>query len=327
VGLRNWWRNIEWISDGRVTRGDGWSMDSLSSVQKTVAIVLAALVISGWGYAFMLSADNGALKANMDRAEDDLKKQGIALAKLQRDAENAKAALERNKRSSSASGSNFRDPRVSEFLSKLKSGEVTLDKSKWRSNDEVAGPEDSVTSFRAMGADLPEDRDLDAMLASEDPNEREDAVEALAESGRPDALELLGLSLGDVDEDVREAAIDGLAAMGGNEAAEALAAGLRDPEAWNREEALDALVKIGGDKAAQSLAVALRVKDTALRKSAVEGLGEIGGEEAVKVLGLALRDKDPAVRQAAVEALEEIGGEAAMKLIESAEDNMTETIQ
>jgi HEAT repeat protein len=296
-------------------------MGSLSSVQKTVAIVLAALAISGWGYAFMLSADNGSLKAAMDRAEQDLKKQGIALAKLQRDAENAKAALERNKRSSSASGSNFRDPRVSEFLSKLKSGEVTLDKSKWRSNDEVAGPEDSVASFRAMGADLPEDRDLDAMLASEDPNEREGAVEALAESGRPDALELLGLSLSDVDEDVREAA------MGGDEAAEVLAAGLGDPEAWNREEALAALAKIGGDKAAHSLAVALRVKDTALRKSAVEGLGEIGGEEAVKVLELALRDKDPAVRQAAVEALEEIGGATAMKLIESAKDNMTETIQ
>jgi HEAT repeat protein len=295
-------------------------MDSLSNAQKTVAIILVALAIFGWGYAFMLSADNSSLQAAVTRTAADLKTQEFALAKVQRGAEKAKAALKSNKRSSSASGPTFRDHRISELLSKLQSGEVTLDKSKWFSNEEVAGPEDSVASLRGMDTDMPNDRSLDELLASEDSNERENAVDALAESGRPDALELLGLSLGDADEDVREAAIDGLAAMGGDEAAEALAAGLRDPEAWNREEALAALVNIGGDKAAQSLAVALRVKDTALRKSAVEGLGEIGGEEAVKVLGFALQDKDPAVRQAAVEALEDIGGETALELIESAED-------
>ncbi len=45
-------------------------------------------------------------------------------------------------------------------------------------------------------------------LMREDSSEREDAVDALGESRRPEAVELLRLALKDADEDVREAAID-----------------------------------------------------------------------------------------------------------------------
>ena len=44
-------------------------------------------------------------------------------------------------------------------------------------------------------------------LMREDSSEREDAVDALGESKRPEAIELLSLALEDADEDVREAAV------------------------------------------------------------------------------------------------------------------------
>ncbi len=62
---------------------------------------------------------------------------------------------------------------------------------------------------RASQKDVPPDiRRLEAALMSGDSSEREDAVDALGESRRPEAVELLRLALKDADEDVREAAID-----------------------------------------------------------------------------------------------------------------------
>ena len=65
---------------------------------------------------------------------------------------------------------------------------------------------------------------------SEDSLEREDAVDALGESKRPEAIELLRLALEDADEDVREAAVDALEEIGGDEAAQALAIALQDED-------------------------------------------------------------------------------------------------
>ncbi len=56
-----------------------------------------------------------------------------------------------------------------------------------------------------MPTDIPR---LQVALMSEDSSEREDAVDALGESGRPEAVEFLRLALEDRDEDVREAAVD-----------------------------------------------------------------------------------------------------------------------
>jgi HEAT repeat protein len=49
---------------------------------------------------------------------------------------------------------------------------------------------------------------LQVALMSGDSSEREDAVDALGESRRLEAVPLLRLALKDADEDVREAAID-----------------------------------------------------------------------------------------------------------------------
>ncbi len=116
---------------------------------------------------------------------------------------------------------------------------------------------------------------LRAALRSDDSWEREDAVEALAEIGRPEAVQFLRPALRDEDEDVREAAIAALANIGGDEAALALAIVLQDEDEWFREEA-------------------------------VEALGEIGGESAIRLLEQALEDENEDVREIAADLLEEL---------------------
>ena len=113
---------------------------------------------------------------------------------------------------------------------------------------------------------------VQAALESPDPEERENAVETLGESGHPEAITTLSLALGDENEDVREAAID-------------------------------ALADIGGEEAAQALAIALQDEDAELREDAVEALREIGGETAIHLLEQALQDNDKFVRHTAAKLL------------------------
>jgi len=68
---------------------------------------------------------------------------------------------------------------------------------------------------------------LQVALMREDSSERENAVHALGESKRLEAVELLTLALKDADEDVRAAAVAALANIGGDEAAKALMGGVR----------------------------------------------------------------------------------------------------
>lgn len=116
---------------------------------------------------------------------------------------------------------------------------------------------------------------IQASFESENPENREEAVEMLGYSGSPDAIAKLNLALTDENSDVREAAID-------------------------------ALADIGGDEAVQALAVALGDKNAALRESAVDALSKIGGEAAMHVLTRALQDNDEFVRETAAEVLSQI---------------------
>ena len=128
------------------------------------------------------------------------------------------------------------------------------------------------TSLKHVPPDI---RRLEAALISGDSSEREDAVDALGESGRPEAVELLSMALEDADEDVREAAVD-------------------------------ALEEIGGDEAAQALAIALEDEDSSVREEAVEAPGEIGGETAMGLLEQALADADESIRETAADILAEL---------------------
>jgi len=116
---------------------------------------------------------------------------------------------------------------------------------------------------------------LQAALRSDDSWEREDAVEALGDIGRPEAVQFLRQALRDEDGDVREAAIA-------------------------------ALANIGGDRAAQALAIVLEDEDEWFREEAIEALGEIGGESAIRLLEQALEDEDEGVRETARDLLEEL---------------------
>ena len=114
-----------------------------------------------------------------------------------------------------------------------------------------------------------------ASFESTNPENREDAVEMLGQSGSPDAIAKLSLALTDENTDVREAAID-------------------------------ALADIGGDEAAQALAVMLQDEDAALREDTVEALGVIGGDVAMNLLEQAVHDNDEFVRETAAELLSQI---------------------
>ena len=116
---------------------------------------------------------------------------------------------------------------------------------------------------------------MQASFESTNPENREDAVEMLGQSGSPDAIAKLSLALTDENTDVREAAID-------------------------------ALTDIGGDEAAQALAVMLQDEDAALREDTVEALGVIGGDVAMNLLEQAVHDNDEFVRETAAELLSQI---------------------
>lgn len=116
---------------------------------------------------------------------------------------------------------------------------------------------------------------LQAALSSEDAGDREEAVDALGESGRPEAVAPLRLALADQDEDVREAAIMALAEIGGDAAAQALALALDDEDPWLREEAVDALGEIGGEIAIGFLEQALADDEESVREAAAEKLARV----------------------------------------------------
>ena len=132
-----------------------------------------------------------------------------------------------------------------------------------------------VNTRRGALKDVPTDiPSLQVALMSGDSSEREDAVDALGESQRLEAVAVLRLALEDVDEDVREAAIDALEEIGGDEAAQALAIALEDEDSWVREEAVEALGEIGGETAIGLLEQALADQDESIRETAADILAE-----------------------------------------------------
>ncbi len=85
---------------------------------------------------------------------------------------------------------------------------------------------------------------LQAALSSGGAAVREEAVEALGESGRPEAVAPLRLALADKDEDVRDAAIIALGEIGGEIAIGLLEQALVDEEEFVREAAAKKLARV-----------------------------------------------------------------------------------
>ncbi len=147
-------------------------------------------------------------------------------------------------------------------------------------NSEQNGPAQTIVftkpeANRSQAATAVDNNVVQAVFVSPNPEDREDAVETLGQSGQTDQIGNLSLALTDVNTDVREAAIDALADIGGDEAAQALAVALGDENAALREGAVDALGKIGGKTAIQVLARALQDNDEFVRETAAEVLSQI----------------------------------------------------
>jgi HEAT repeat protein len=146
-------------------------------------------------------------------------------------------------------------------------------------------------------------------LASNDPEVRRLAAQALGADESAEAPALIARALGDSDWRVRkEAALAAMAAPRRVDVLRELLAALGDRDNVGlRNSAVEALVAIGPDAVPTSIA-ALRTLDADGRKLAIEALGGIPDARGAEALASALSDEDPNVRQAAAEAL----GAAAM---------------
>ncbi len=150
---------------------------------------------------------------------------------------------------------------------------------------------------------------------------RREAVDALAKTGSPGAMQQLEAAIEDADRDVRIAAVRILGRKrhpGALDAVQAAVDGksLRDADLTEKTAFFEAYGLLAGPKGMAKLASLLeprgllrRKEDPQIRACAAMALGKIGTPEAREVLSRAVGDKDPLVRNAVNRALE--GGTSA----------------
>jgi HEAT repeat protein len=151
-------------------------------------------------------------------------------------------------------------------------------------------------------------------LAGEEPARRREALEALAEQGDEEAVEILVTSLCDASPGVQQAAMNGLVRIGGPRVVTRLIQMLREPPAV-RNSAIEVLERIGTD-VLESILPLLGAPDPNVRKFIVDILGKQDDPRAVSYVMPLLSDPDANVRAAAAETLGHLGaGEAVPRLI------------
>ena len=144
-----------------------------------------------------------------------------------------------------------------------------------------------------------------------DPQEREEAAEALGRQPGAESLRLLKGLLADERSAVARAAVRSLAARGSREAAAEIIPLLRSEEARLRSLAVEILVKMG-PAALPPIIALLDDLDQDLRKFGVDILGMMRAPEGEDPLIRALFDGDINVATAAAEALEAVGTQRAV---------------
>ena len=107
-----------------------------------------------------------------------------------------------------------------------------------------------------------------------DPEQRREAVYALADVDPENSAATIGQALYDPDARVREAAVEAMTGIEDGTAADWLSLGLGDPEPRVRRAAVEALGQIGGDSARVLLRQALGDADTGVREAAAQMLSE-----------------------------------------------------
>lgn len=180
------------------------------------------------------------------------------------------------------------------------------------------GPAATVQSpqrpARAAAAEDPLGPLIKSALTAAQEEEREWAVEALAEYQDPRIKEALIQALQDSHADVRESAVEALAELKDETAVDHLGQALvEDASEDVRASAADALGEIASPRAIDALQRALQDTSVEVRENVVEALGQIGGDQAIAALQRALRDEDEDVREAATAALRQLTGKRAGK--------------
>jgi HEAT repeat protein len=150
--------------------------------------------------------------------------------------------------------------------------------------------------------------EIEAALASSDPEERRLGAAQLAQANADVVAELLARALGDDDWRVRkEAAASAAAHSPSAQVLSTLVAALEPGEnVGMRNAAVEALAGYGMP-AIGALSIAVRGLDADGRKLAIEALGRSGRAQALIVLRELVNDPDANVRSAAVEAVAMIG--------------------
>jgi HEAT repeat protein len=107
-----------------------------------------------------------------------------------------------------------------------------------------------------------------------DPEQRREAVYALADTDGQSSAAVIGEALYDPDPQVREAAVEAMTGIEDGTAADWLSLGLGDPDPRVRRAAVEALGQIGGDSARFLLQQALDDADAGVRETAAQMLSE-----------------------------------------------------
>jgi HEAT repeat protein len=147
--------------------------------------------------------------------------------------------------------------------------------------------------------------DLDtvsAVLDDGDPGLRAQAVAALGNLGDPEATDRLLALTGDDDPSVRATAVSALGSVGGPEAEAGLLAAMDDPELF--DTALWSLSNLGTRGARDAIRQAAGSDDPIRRASAISALGNDRSAASREVLIGALHDDDGGVVQAALTQLQ-----------------------
>jgi HEAT repeat protein len=135
--------------------------------------------------------------------------------------------------------------------------------------------------------------------------ERRSAVEPHPVERRPQVPELETAMREDPSPDQRREAVYALADADGPDRAAILGQALTDPDARVRVAAVEAMTGIEDGTAADWLSIGLGDPEPRVRRAAVEALGQVGGASAGLLLQQALEDADAGVREAAKQMLEE----------------------
>ncbi|MCP4444117.1 MAG: hypothetical protein GY811_02065 [Myxococcales bacterium] len=147
------------------------------------------------------------------------------------------------------------------------------------------------------------------------------AAKALGERGSTEAIDELGLCLGDPDDRLRTAAATSLGEIGGERAINLLLGAMPRTSGEQRDSICATLASLGYDSVRPLLDVLMASDDTKTRLGAIWTLGKTGDPRAAKLLRLMLFEEETLLRSSAAGALGKIAcQDSVLGLLSGLED-------